>query len=101
MRNQRFNQSGYSYAELLFRTEQARHQPARVGHAEEVTRMDPDPAFQERQYGLLIRFERRNAQHRVPAALHFEPLNRWQPSQLPVQLGQVGSHTLPNLPLNL
>ena len=80
---------------------QAHHQPARLRHPEEVPRMHPDPALQQLQTPSA-----RPARAPESAAPHTSRLPppasapRAAAVKLPVQLGQVRRHPLPDLLLN-
>ena len=60
---------------LQLRREKADHQPARIGHAEEIAGMHPDTFLEEGEDRLRVRLQRRNSEDRVPAAFDFEPLD--------------------------
>ena len=62
--------------------------------------MNPDSTLQQRQNRPLVRLDRGNPQHRIPAAFNLQPVHLGQPANPRSSTAEIGRHPLPDLLLN-
>src|ERR1700679_2323815 len=94
------NQAGYSSREFCLWSEQADHQPAGFGHAEQIARLHPNTRLEKSQHGILVGLESWNAQHGVPTGLHIQSADSGEPGKLAIEFSQIRANPLLNLALN-